>query len=63
MGIEIIKSEIDMYIDMLRNHSKDMYILDKAHREIQELYNKLNELNDTYNQCIDDLIEGNEVPY
>ena len=63
MGIEIIKTEINLYIDMLKNHSKDMYILEKAYKEIQELYDKLDELNDTYNQCITQLVKDGEVPF
>ena len=49
MGIEIIKTEINLYI------------LEKAFNEIEELYCKLEELNNKYNECIDRL-EG-ETPY
>jgi hypothetical protein len=58
MGIAIIPDEINKYIDMLEHHYNDLYILEKAFNEIEELYCKLDELNDTYNACIDRL-EGN----
>lgn len=63
MGIEIIKTEINLYIDMLKHHYNDLYILEKAYAEIDELYSKLDELNDTYNACIDLLYKEGETPY
>ena len=51
MGIEIIKAEIDLYI------------LEKAFNEIEELYCKLDQLNDKYNECIDRLEGEGEIPY
>ena len=60
MGIEIIKAEINLYIDMLDHHYNDLYILEKAFNEIEELYCKLDELNDKYNECIDRL---EEIPF
>ncbi len=63
MGIEIIRSEIDLYIDMLKHHSKDILILEKADREIEELYSKLDELNDTYNNCVDEYFKEVGEPF
>ena len=63
MGIEIIKTEINLYIDMLKHHYNDLYILEKAFNEIEELYCKLDELNDKYNECIDRLEGEGEIPY
>jgi aspartyl/asparaginyl-tRNA synthetase len=63
MGIAIILDEINKYIDMLKHHHKDLYILEKAYIEIQELYDKLDELNNTYNACIDLLYKEGETPY
>ena len=45
---------------MLDHHYNDLYILEKAFNEIEELYCKLDELNNKYNECIDRL---EEVPY
>ena len=63
MGIEIIKAEVNLYIDTLKHHYNDLYILEKAYAEIQELYDKLDELNDTYNACIDLLYKEGEIPF
>ena len=71
MGIEIILDEINKYIDMLDHHYNDLYILEKAFNEIEELYCKLDELNDKYNECIDLLKQSQidrldregEIPY
>ena len=60
IGIEIILDEINKYIDMLDHHYNDLYILEKAFNEIEELYCKLDQLNDKYNECIDRL---EEVPF
>ena len=63
MGIAIILDEINKYIDMLDHHCNDLYILEKAFNEIEELYCKLDELNDKYNECIDRLYKEGETPY
>lgn len=63
MGIAIILDEINKYIDMLEHHYNDLYILEKAFCEIEELYSKLDELNDTYNACIDLMYKEGETPY
>ena len=56
---------------MLDHHYNDLYILEKAFNEIEELYCKLDELNDKYNECIDLLKQSQidrldregEIPY
>ena len=63
IGIAIILDEINKYIDMLKHHYNDLYILEKAFNEIEELYCKLDELNDTYNACVDLLYKEGETPY
>ena len=63
IGIAIILDEINKYIDMLEHHYNDLYILEKAFNEIEELYCKLDELNDKYNECIDRLEGEGEIPY
>ena len=48
---------------MLEHHYNDLYILEKAFNEIEELYIKLDQLNDKYNECIDRLEEEGEIPF
>ena len=63
MGIHIILSELELYHDYLLRHGNELYVLNKSYDDIQTLYERLNEINELYNSCVDKYIEEEGEPF